>query len=72
MITPLEKYTVYRLGLGEDARTCVYLGRYFPEDHPPVFQFQDLTTEEVHEFALPQLTAMEKAGGLRIGDKHIG
>lgn len=72
MITPLEKHTVYLLGLGDGARRCVYIGRHFPEDHPPVFQFQDLDSEETHEFLLPQLTAMEKQGGLRIGDKHIG
>lgn len=72
MITPLEKHTVYYLGLGEATRRCVYLGRHFPEDHPAVFQFYDLDSEETHEFALPQLTAMEKQGGLRYGDKHIG
>lgn len=72
MITPLEKHTTYYIGLGDQQRKCVYLGRHFPEDHPPLFQFQDLNTGSTIEFLLPQLTALEKQGALRYGDKHIG
>lgn len=72
MITPLEKHTTYYIGLGDARRHVVFLGRYIPEDAPPVFQFQDLESEEVHEFMLPQLTALEKQGALRYGDKHLG
>ncbi len=72
MITALEKHRIYRLGVGDKARDMLYIGRHFPDDHPPLFSFQDIETEEVHEFMMPQLTAFEKVSGFHIGPKHIG
>jgi hypothetical protein len=72
MIAALERHRTYFIGLEPDQRELLYIGRYFPEDHPPLFQFQDLSTGEVIEFLLPQLTALEKDGALLFGNKHIG
>ena len=72
MITALEKHRVYRIGIGDKAKDMLYIGRHFPDDHPPVFSFEDTETGIVTEFLLPQLTVLEKNNGLHFGPKHIG
>ncbi len=67
MYTALEKNRAYLIGIGEDAIVMVYLGRDFPDDHPPVFEFMDAETRELISFSLDQLTALEEQGALRYG-----
>lgn len=71
MITALERHRSYRFGIGPDATTLVYIGREFPDDHPPTFHFLDKRTGETHVFLLPQLTQLEREGALRYGPKEL-
>lgn len=64
MYTALERQRSYRIGLGDQARSLVYTGRTFPDDHPAVFHFTDLETGEEISLSLPQLTALEEANAL--------
>lgn len=58
--TALEKHRVYSLGTAR----LLYLGRDFPDDHPPIFSFRDLATGEIIAFSLDQLTSFEEQGAL--------
>lgn len=68
MYQPLEKHRLYLIGIGDEARELVYIGRDFHEDGPVMFEFVS-TDGIVIQFTLPQLTEIEKQGGIRAGDK---
>ena len=40
------------------------MGREWPEDHPPLFRFLDIESDETVTFMIEQLTTFEKKGGL--------
>lgn len=60
MYTALERNRVYRIG----TKVLLYLGREWPEDHPPLFRFKDVETDDTVTFMLEQLTEFERQGDL--------
>ncbi len=65
MYTALERNRSYRIGLGDEARVVTYVGRDFPEDHPPIFEFIDQETGERVGFLIEQLTDLEQQGAIK-------
>jgi len=62
--TALEHNRLYRIGLGEEAKTLIYIGREFPDDHPAIFLFQRLDNGERISFMIEELTFLEKEGAV--------
>ncbi|KKN88106.1 hypothetical protein LCGC14_0251780 [marine sediment metagenome] len=60
MYTALERNRRYRVGIGDNSRTLVYVSRDFPEDAPACFNFTDMKSGELVTFTLDQLTALEQ------------
>ena len=60
MYTALERNRLYRIG----SKVMQYMGREWPEDHPPLFRFLDVESDETVTFMIEQLTAFEKEAQL--------
>lgn len=60
MYTALERNRLYRIG----TKVLLYIGREWPEDHPPLFRFKDVELGDTVTFMIEQLTEFEKQGNL--------
>lgn len=83
MLAPLDKGRMYHIGRDEKAKLMLYMGRDFPEDDVPSFEFVEVlnifnedgtpygaeTSTHVISFTLDQLTQYEKDGCFVIGEK---